>query len=121
MEQPKRQRVSNEKLCAALIVNNSVKATAKALGLSERTIYNRLNDYDFRIMYQNAKADILKESVDACQRRTLQAVECIAEIMNDRDINAQTRLLAAQTILKNAVALHDGMERIRAKADEEWG
>lgn len=111
--------VTNEELCSTLLTHGTIKEAAGVLNISERTIYNMMSDNDFKQMYEYAQADILSSSVIACQSKMTEAINCIADIMNDKDVNPQTRLQAAQTMLKNAVSMYEAMEKMKYKAEQE--
>ena len=66
---------NNEQILAALVATGSVRAAAKAVGVSETTIRARLNDTDFRTEYEKAKSEILTESCDALAARLTLAVD----------------------------------------------
>lgn len=109
-------KVTNEELCSALLTHNTIRETAAFLKVSERTVYKQMSNKEFRQIYEHAQADIFNNTVVACQNKLLEAIECIGDIMNDKSVNAQTRLQAAQTLLKNAVSLYHTKEDLRTKA-----
>lgn len=111
--------VTNEELCSTLLTHGTIKEAAGVLNISERTIYNMMSDNDFKQMYEYAQVDILSSSVKACQSKMTEAINCIADIMNDKDVNPQTRLQAAQTMLKNAVSMYEIMDKMKNKAEQE--
>ena len=49
------KKVSDEQLIAALLNNGTLKAAAAAAGVSERTLYDRMNEGDFQALYKAAK------------------------------------------------------------------
>ena len=94
--------VSDEVIVAALMSNGTVKDAAAAVGLSERTIYERMTYGDFQELYKSVKADIVRKAVFQLNKQIGSAVETVTEIMTDKSINPAIRLQAAQTILTNA-------------------
>jgi len=98
-------KISNEQLCAALITHSSIKEAAGALNISEKTVYNMMSTTDFISMYADVQRKILSGSILTCQSRMVEAINCISDIMADKETNPQIRLLAAQTILKNSIAM----------------
>lgn len=116
-------KVSNEQLCAALITHSSIKEAAGALNVSEKTIYNMMSTTDFISMYADVQRKILSGSILTCQSRMVEAINCISDIMADKEANPQIRLLAAQTILKNSIAMMEISDSIkkREKRAAEWG
>ena len=94
--------VSNEEIIAALLGNGTIKAAAAAAGIAPRTIYDRMNDREFRAEYMEAKNDIIRKAVFTINEKLSAAIDAVAEIMTDKDNNPAVRLQAAQTILNNA-------------------
>lgn len=97
-----KQAVSDEQIIAALLANGTQRAAAAAVGVDERTIYNRMNDGEFRALYKSAKADIIRAAVFNLNAQLQTAVDTIASVMTNEENNAAVRLQAAQTILNNA-------------------
>lgn len=102
MARGKQAAVSDEQIIAALLANGTQKAAAAAVGVDERTIYNRMLDGEFQALYKNAKADLIRGAVFNINAQLQAAVNTIVDVMNDKDNNAAVRLQAAQTILNNA-------------------
>lgn len=100
-----RTGVSDEQIAAAIITTGSQRGAAQALQISEKTIYNRLSDGNFRAVYENAKAEILRNAVHSLNEKLEKAIETTAEIMEDKDNAPQIRLQAARTIIDSATKL----------------
>ena len=94
--------ISDEIIISALISNGTIKAAAAAIGITERTIYDRMNDGEFKVAYKSAKVDVVRKAIFDLNNQIGAAVETIVTIMNDEEINPAVRLQAAQTILNNA-------------------
>lgn len=94
--------VSDEEIIAAIIQHGTLKEAAQAAGVTTRTVYDRMEDREFRSLYMKAKADIIRGAVYSINQKLSTAVDTVAEIMTDTSINPSVRLQAAQTILKNA-------------------
>ena len=94
--------ISNEEIIAALLQHGTIKAAADAAGIGTRTIYDRMNDKQFRAEYAQAKADIVRQAVFSINGKLAAAIEAVADIMTDKEVNPATRLQAAQTIINNA-------------------
>lgn len=94
--------ISNEEIIAALLQHGTIKDAAAAAGTTPRTIYDRMNDRDFRAEYMEAKNDIIRKAVFTINEKLSAAIDAVAEIMTDKDNNPAVRLQAAQTILNNA-------------------
>lgn len=94
--------ISDEVIISALISNGTIKATAAAVGVTERTIYDRMSNGDFKALYKSAKADIVRKAVFELNNQLGAAVKTIVSIMNDEEINPAIRLQAASTLLNTA-------------------
>lgn len=55
--------ISNEEIIAALLQHGTIKAAADAAGVGIRTIYDRMNEREFRAEYAQAKADIVRQAM----------------------------------------------------------
>lgn len=94
--------VSDEQIIAAILNNRTLKAAAAAAGISERALYDRMNNGEFQALYKAAKADMIRAAVFNLNSKLQEAIDTVAEIMTDQENNAAIRLQAAQTILNNA-------------------
>lgn len=101
----KSANISHEEVVAALIANGTQRDAAAALGISERTLFDRMQDGEFKALYKSTKADILRSAVFNMQSKLNEAVNVVAEVMNDKAAPASTRLQAAQIVIKNAGAM----------------
>ena len=107
------KKVSDETIIAALLNNGTLKAAAAAAGVSERTIYDRMNNGEFQALYKAAKADLIRAAVFSLNSKVQAAIDTVAAVMQDENNNAAVRLQAAQTLLNNA-----GKFAQRLQADE---
>ena len=98
----KQKVISDEQIIAALFSNGTLKAAAAAVGISERCIYDRMNEGEFVALYKSAKADLIRGAVVNLNMQLQSAVDAVCDIMNNKDNNPAIRLQAAQTILNNA-------------------
>lgn len=94
--------ISDEVIISALISNGTIKAAANAVGISERSIYDRMSSGEFKALYKSAKADVVRKAIFELNNQIGAAVETVVSIMRDNEINPAIRLQAAQTILSNA-------------------
>lgn len=94
--------VSNEEIIAALLQHGTVKDAAAAVGTTPRTVYDRMREREFRVLYTEAKTDIVRQACLSINSKLSAAVEAVSNIMEDPEVNPATRLQAAQTILNNA-------------------
>ena len=98
----KAKAICDEEIIAALLQHGTIKEAADAIGTSPRMIYDRMRSSEFRGLYQSAKADIIRVAAISINSKLSDAINAVAEIMNNTEINAAVRLQAAQTIINNA-------------------
>lgn len=97
-----KKAVSDEEIIAAILQHGTLREAAEAAGIAPRTIYDRMEDREFRALYMAAKNDIIRGAVFSINQKLSQAIDTVAEIMTDKENNPATRLQAAQTIINNA-------------------
>lgn len=98
----RKKAVADEQIIAALLASGTIKAASAAVGLSERAVYDRMNNGDFQGLYKSAKADMVRAAVFSINKQLQAAIDTVTEIMQSADVNPAIRLQAAQTILNNA-------------------
>lgn len=98
----KNNAISDEQIIAALLNRGTIRDAAAAVGLSERAIYDRMNNDDFQTLYKAARNDILRTAVFYLNKQLQAAIDTMTEIMTDQETSAATRLQAAQAILNHA-------------------
>lgn len=113
--------ISNEAIIAALLQHGTVREAAKAAGTTARTIYDRMQTQDFNAEYQAAKNELLRQASQSINDKLAAAIDEVAEIMADPNVNAAVRLQAAQTIINSAAKFSERLDRgektQRQKAD----
>lgn len=107
--------VSDEEIISALLACSTVSEAAKKCGLATRTLYDRMNNKSFQLLYNGAKADILRKAVFLITGKLTEAVEVVGEIVSDTSVNPAIRLQAAQTIINSTVKLTEKLQN-----DEQW-
>ena len=103
--------ISNEAILSALLQHGTIKEAAAAAGTAPRTIYDRMNDREFRTQYMETKNDIIRKAVFTINTQLAAAVDVVADIMNDRETNPAIRLQAAQVLINNAGKFADRLAR----------
>ena len=98
-----KKSLTNEKLVELLLVHGSVKATAAALGLSARTIYNRLRDPATRELYAQARGQLLESATTNLCESLNSAIDFLHSVVDDREAPIALRIQSADSILRHAV------------------
>lgn len=107
----KAKAVSNEEIIAAILQHGTIKDAAAAVGVSPRTIYERMNNCDFRAEYMAAKNDIIRKAVFTINENLSAAIDAINDLMTDKETPPAIRLQAAQTIINNAGKFAERLSR----------
>lgn len=92
------KKISDEELIAALISCGTMKAAAETVGLTERTVYDRMQDGEFKARYKAVKADIVRRAVFDINSKLGAALDTVLEIMQDKNNRPETRLQAADKV-----------------------
>lgn len=115
MGRTRASKSKDEKIIAALISSKTVKEASELCGISERQIYKRLNDEEFKIEYNSARTRIVTQAVGNIQGLLGEAIERLRSVMNDSDSSPQTQINAADAILRHCLKLTetaDVMQRL---------
>jgi hypothetical protein len=89
---------ADERLLVALAGGLTVRAAAKACGVSERTIHRRLDDQAFQQRIAEARAKLVKGSIGRLARAGTSAVRTLEHISRQGKTEA-CRVAASRTIL----------------------
>ena len=103
--------ISNEAIIAALMQHGTVREAAAAAGTTARTIYDRMQSQDFNAEYSAAKNELLRKASISVNDKLAAAIDEVAAIMTDPDVNAAVRLQAAQTIINSAAKFSERLDR----------
>ena len=52
-------KCTDEQIIAALLSHGTIKEAAEACGISPRTVYDRMNEREFRAAYMEAKNELM--------------------------------------------------------------
>ena len=117
-------KVSDEAIVAALLSTATNREAALSVRLTEAQLYSRMKRPELREKLAEAKTKALELATAAAQGRTVEAVDTIAGVMRDSSVSAQTRLNAADALLRNAARLTeitDVLERLEALESAQRG
>ena len=90
--------VTDEQIISALLNNRTMKEAAQSIGLTERTVYTRMQEDDFKVLYKAVKADLIRGSVFSINQQLGAALDTVVEIMQDKNVSPAIRLQAADKI-----------------------
>lgn len=106
----KQTAVTDEEIIAALMTSSTIAETASKVGLSARTVYDRMATKPFKALYHGAKTDIVRGAVFKINSKLTEAIETVSELMTDKEANPAIRLQAAQTIITNAAKFSERLQ-----------
>ncbi len=112
-----RKRLQDEQIIAALIAEGSIKAAAASLHCTTRTLYERMKKQEFKQLYSQAKAEIIKTVTAKLQGSMCGAIDTLIQIMKNPQTAPQTRANCAVSILQYGsrfTETADIIERIEA-------
>lgn len=98
-------KTPDERIISALLSNGSNKAAAIACELSEKQLYRRMASPAFKAKLAEARARLVDGALATLQGRMAEAVDTMTVIMHDEEAPAQTRLNAADAVLRNSLKL----------------
>lgn len=101
------KKIANEVIVAALLQHKTVAEAAQAAGISTRTLYDRMQTDEFQGLYTAARTEVYRHAVAHLSEKLTAAIDTVADIMQDEDVNPAVRLQAAQTIINNANKCND--------------
>jgi hypothetical protein len=116
------RKTGDEGLVIALAGGASVREAAEASGLSERTIYRRLEDPAFRQQVQDVRGEFVRQAVGRLAAASTEAVATLRALLNADGESA--RLGAARSILELGSKLRESLEleaRIAALEAQQHG
>ena len=104
------QRKKNEDpLLLALACGATVEAAARQCGLSDRTVYRRLQDHEFKKRLENVRTDMIQRSAGMLTAAAGEAVRTLLSLQKDA-IPAAVRLGAARAILEVGMKIRQIVE-----------
>ena len=111
----KHSKATDEALMLALACGATVEVAAQKTGVSQRTVYRRLEDPDFRHALSRYRSDMVHRSSGMLTAAAMEAVKTLLGLM-ERTTPPGVRLGAARSVLEMGMQLraaHDVEERLR--------
>ncbi len=117
MASPQRKK-NEDPLLLALACGATVEAAARQCGLSDRTVYRRLQDPEFQKKLENVRADMIQRSAGMLTAAAGEAVRTLLALQKD-SIPAAVRLGAARAVLEVGMKLRQMVELEQRLAELE--
>jgi hypothetical protein len=102
----KQQTKADSTLLLALACGATVEAAARQAGLSERTVYRRLAQPEFRQRIQALRADMVQRASGALTAAATEAVRTLLALQKD-SVAAAVRLGAARAVLEIGIKMRE--------------
>jgi hypothetical protein len=94
-------------LVIALAAGRSRRDAAESAGVSERTVYRRLEDPGFRARVHAERDELIRSAVGRLCDASVDAVETLRGVASDSAAPTNSRVAAARAILEFALKLRD--------------
>ena len=91
-----------EKALLAVLTHPTLTGAAKAIGISETTLYRMMQEPDFVDAYAQARRDAMQQAVGSLQQAAGKATETLLAVMQAEDSPATARISAARSVLEYA-------------------
>lgn len=88
------KQIKDDKLLHALLTCGTVKEASVHLGCCQSTIYAKLKEPEFKAKFDELRQEVLKETTNALQVASLDAVAVLRELANNKGANPQSRIYA---------------------------
>ncbi len=109
-----------EKAIPALLACSTLAEAAAAVGVTQRTLHNWLNDESFANEYRRARWTAASQAIARLQAIASEAAEALKDVYSDKGNPASARVSAARCVLElsiKAVELENLEARITALED----
>lgn len=106
-----------QKAIAALLSQSTIQKAANEAGVSDRSIFNWLNQPAFSDAYRQARSRMVSQAIAGLQQSMVGALSALQDVMNDPGNPPSARVSAARTVLELAfrgAEIEDLTERIKA-------
>ena len=113
---------NKQRALQALIESPTITAAAEAAGVTRRTMYNYLNNDDFRSALKRQRETAALERAERLSAARETALQAVLGVMNDSASPPAVRVLAAKAVLTQADAADAALDGIMQAQDfkSEW-
>ncbi len=114
----RKKEIDDERLCELLAIHGSVKDTAVNCSISESQIYKRIKTPEMREMLEKNARGIMSAAASELSLAVSTAIKTLITVCKDTEANAQTRTLAANSIIQHAAKFSE-LARTQRKDDAD--
>ena len=116
----RKKEIDDERLCELLAIHGSVKDTAVNCSISESQIYKRIKTPEMREMLEKNARGVMSAAASELSLAVSTAIKTLITVCKDTEANAQTRTLAANSIIQHAAKFSE-LARTQRRDDEDEG
>ena len=91
--------INDDAILAALLTSDTRKEAAEKAGVSERTLYNKMNNVDFNLKYAKARKNLVNKAAFQIQRALSTSISELRKIV-ENGAKDSDRISAARTLLE---------------------
>lgn len=102
--------VADELIIIALLEYPTILAAAESLKITPQTIYNKLENDNFKIKYNLYKTKILNHNMGRLQGLLTESINTLEEIIENKENPPNIRLQASNIIFNNYLKLTNTLE-----------
>jgi len=111
---------SRERVLAALLSSTTRKEAAKKAGVSERTVYEYLQDTGFATRYADLRRGLVKDATAQLQQGLSPAINALQTIVTDDKADIRARVASARALLEYGIKYSE-LTDVYARLDELEG
>lgn len=93
-------KLNKENIAMCILTSSTYEDAAKKAGVSKSTLYRLRNDKEFQDIINQVKNSMFQDTMKKAQAYSMESLEVLRTIMNDRAATDSSRVSAARTILE---------------------
>jgi hypothetical protein len=102
-----------ELMLCALLAKPTIREASETSGVPERTLYTWLRRSDFKAEYDRRRGQLIQSAWSALHGKLSDAVDVVAELMEDPGAPPQVRLSAARAVIEYSLKSTDQLDILR--------
>lgn len=114
-----RATLPDEQIISVLLTSKSQAAAAETLGISQRQLYDRMQEQSFKALYQATQAGILRNTVQRLTTLQDKALQAFESVLDDPEAGAGNKPRAAESVLKYLQMYSDQLQAKEREAGAE--
>jgi Helix-turn-helix domain of transposase family ISL3 len=106
---PNKRRRGEDKLILTLACGATVEAAARQCGVSESTVYRRLDDAGFRRTLSEVRTDMVRRGAGMLTAAAMESIKTLLELQKPA-VNPAVRLGSARAVLEIGIRLREAAD-----------